>query len=211
MFTGIIEEIGKIKSMLRGGKSVVIEVEAEKVLKDTKIGDSIATNGVCLTVTFLGDSFFRADVMPETMRRSNLGLLRPGDPVNLERALCLNSRLGGHLVAGHIDGTGRIVDVQREENALWFTVSAGADLLRYIVQKGSIAIDGVSLTIAYVDEAVFRVSVIPHTQEETTLLRKHTGDIVNLENDMIVRYVEQLMGKDNTKGLSLSFLEATGF
>ena len=190
MFTGIIEEIGKIKSMLRGGKSVVIEVEAEKVLKDTKIGDSIATNGVCLTVTFLGNSFFRADVMPETMRRSNLGLLRPGDPVNLERALCLNSRLGGHLVAGHIDGTGRIVDVQREDNALWFTVS---------------------LTIAYVDEAVFRVSVIPHTQEETTLLRKHTGDIVNLENDMIVRYVEKLMGKENTKGLSLSFLEANGF
>lgn len=211
MFTGIVEEIGKVKSILRGGKSVILEVEAEKVLRDTKVGDSIATNGVCLTVTFLGNSFFRADVMPETMRRSNLGLLRPGDRVNLERALCLNSRLGGHLVAGHIDGTGRIVDIQREDNALWLTISAGSDLLRYIVSKGSVAVDGVSLTIAYVDEAVFRVSVIPHTQEETTLTGKHSGEVVNLENDMIVRYVEKLIGKENRNGLSLSFLEANGF
>ena len=122
MFTGIIEEIGKIKSVKRGSKSVVLEVEARKVLTDTRIGDSIATNGVCLTVVGKGNDGFSADVMPETMNRSNLGLLKPGDPVNLERALCLNSRLGGHLVAGHVDGTGKIVSKQQDENAIWLTV-----------------------------------------------------------------------------------------
>ena len=192
MFTGIIEEIGKIKSVKRGSKSVVLEVEARKVLADTRIGDSIATNGVCLTVVGKGNDGFSADVMPETMNRSNLGLLKPGDPVNLERALCLNSRLGGHLVAGHVDGTGKI--------------------LRYIVEKGSVAIDGVSLTIAYADEQVFKVSVIPHTQEETTLVKKEIGDVVNLENDMIVKYVEKLMGQGKPKGgLTLDFLVANGF
>lgn len=210
MFTGIIEEIGKIKSITRSSRSVVLEIQAKKVLEDTKVGDSIATNGVCLTVTSLTGGGFRADVMPETMRRSNLGTLKPGDRVNLERALCLSSRLGGHIVAGHVDGTGRITDIQRDDIAVWITISADAQLLRYMIEKGSITVDGVSLTIAYVDEAVFRVSVIPHTQEETTLTGKHTGDIVNLENDMIARYVEKLMGKEN-KGLSLEFLQANGF
>ena len=144
MFTGIIEEIGKIKSVKRGSKSVVLEVEARKVLADTRIGDSIATNGVCLTVVGKGNDGFSADVMPETMNRSNLGLLKPGDPVNLERALCLNSRLGGHLVAGHVDGTGKIVSKQQDENAIWLTVGAAPEILRYIVEKGSVAIDGVS-------------------------------------------------------------------
>ena len=193
MFTGIIEEIGKIKSVKRSSKSVVLEVEARKVLADTRIGDSIATNGVCLTVVGKGNDGFSADVMPETMNRSNLGLLKPGDPVNLERALCLNSRLGGHLVAGHVDGTGKIVSKQQDE-------------------KGSVAIDGVSLTIAYADEQVFKVSVIPHTQEETTLVKKEIGDVVNLENDMIVKYVEKLMGQGKPKGgLTLDFLVANGF
>ena len=195
MFTGIIEEIGKIKSVKRGSKSVVLEVEARKVLADTRIGDSIATNGVCLTVVGKGNDGFSADVMPETMNRSNLGLLKPGDPVNLERALCLNSRLGGHLVAGHVDGTGKIVSKQQDENAIWLTVGAAPEILRYIVEKGSVAIDGVSLTIAYADEQVFKVSVIPHTQEETTLVKKEIGDVVNLENDMIVKYVDKLMGQ----------------
>ena len=198
MFTGIIEEIGKIKSVKRGSKSVVLEVEARKVLADTRIGDSIATNGVCLTVVGKGNDGFSADVMPETMNRSNLGLLKPGDPVNLERALCLNSRLGGHLVAGHVDGTGKIVSKQQDENAIWLTVGAAPEILRYIVEKGSVAIDGVSLTIAYADEQVFKVSVIPHTQEETTLVKKEIGDVVNLENDMIVKYVEKLIER-NTK------------
>lgn len=212
MFTGIIEEIGKIKSVKRGSKSVVLDVEARKVLEDTRIGDSIATNGVCLTVVGKEDGGFSADVMPETMDRSNLGLLKPGDPVNLERALCLNSRLGGHLVAGHVDGTGKIVSRQQDENAIWLTVSTTPEILRYMVEKGSVAIDGVSLTIAYVDEQVFKVSVIPHTQEETTLVKKKIGSVVNLENDMIVKYVEKLMGQGKPKGgLTLDFLMANGF
>ena len=210
MFTGIIEEIGKIKSVRRGNRSLVLEIEAVKVLKDTKVGDSISTNGVCLTVTAMGASGFSADVMPETVGRSNLGELKPGDRVNLERALCLNGRLGGHLVAGHIDGMGRIVGKMQDENAIWLTVATTPDLLRYIVEKGSIAIDGVSLTVVYVDEAVFKVSIIPHTQGETTLTGKQSGAVVNLENDMIVKYVEKLMGKEN-KGLSLEFLQANGF
>ena len=181
-------------------------------MADTRIGDSIATNGVCLTVVGKGNDGFSADVMPETMNRSNLGLLKPGDPVNLERALCLNSRLGGHLVAGHVDGTGKIVSKQQDENAIWLTVGAAPEILRYIVEKGSVAIDGVSLTIAYADEQVFKVSVIPHTQEETTLVKKEIGDVVNLENDMIVKYVEKLMGQGKPKGgLTLDFLVANGF
>lgn len=210
MFTGIIEEIGTIRGIRRGNRSVVLEVGAAKVLEDTKVGDSIATNGVCLTVTTMGNGGFTADVMPETMERSNLGGLKPGDRVNLERALCLNSRLGGHLVAGHIDGTGRIADRVKDENAVWLTVRAAPEILRYVVDKGSVAIDGVSLTVAYVDEAVFKVSVIPHTQEETTLTGKRAGEVVNLENDMIVKYVEKLM-KQPQKGLSLDFLQANGF
>jgi len=210
MFTGIIEEIGKIKTVMRGARSVVVEVEAAVVTEGTKVGDSIATNGVCLTVTALTGNGFRADVMPETMERSNLGLLRPGDRVNLERALCLNSRIGGHLVAGHVDGTGRIVGMDRDDTAIWITVSAPERILRYVIEKGSVAVDGVSLTVAYVDGEVFKVSVIPHTQEETTLTKKRTGDVVNLENDMIARYVEKFAGKKR-EGLSVGFLMENGF
>lgn len=212
MFTGIIEEIGKIKNVRRGNRSMVLEIAAARVLEDTKVGDSIATNGVCLTVTAMKNDWFSADVMPETVERSNLGNLRAGDPVNLERALSLSTRLGGHMVAGHIDGTGRIVAKERDENAVWITIGTTPDILKYIVEKGSVAIDGVSLTIAWVDEAVFRVSVIPHTQDATTLTSKHTGDIVNLENDMIVKYVEKLMESNAApKGISLDFLQANGF
>ncbi len=212
MFTGIIEEIGKIKSVRRGSQSVVLEIEAQKILEDTRIGDSIATNGVCLTVVSKETASFAADVMPETMNRTNLGSLRPGDRVNLERALCLNSRLGGHLVAGHVDGTGEIIDKWADDNAVWLTVEAEPDILRYIVEKGSVAIDGVSLTVAYVDERVFKVSIIPHTQEETTLVKKRQGERVNLENDMIVKYVEKLMKpQQKQSGLTLDFLQAHGF
>lgn len=212
MFTGIIEEIGKIKAVRRGTRSIVLEVEAVKVLEGTRIGDSIATNGVCLTVTALGNGCFSADVMPETMSRSNLGLLKPGDRVNLERALCLNSRLGGHIVAGHVDGTGRIVGKEQDENAIWITVAASPEVLRYMIEKGSVAIDGVSLTVAHVGEEVFKVSVIPHTQEETVLVSKRPGELVNLENDMIAKYVEKLTGGGRkTQGLSLEFLQENGF
>lgn len=212
MFTGIIEEIGIIKSVRRGSKSAELEVSAVKVLEDTRIGDSIATNGVCLTVTAMRNGAFLAHVMPETMSRSNLGRLKAGDRVNLERALSLNSRLGGHLVAGHVDGVGRITGRAEDENAIWITVSAAPEILRYIIEKGSVTIDGVSLTVACVDEMVFKVSVIPHTQEETTLSSKNIGDQVNLENDMIAKYVEKLMSTGKKEGgLSLEFLQANGF
>lgn len=215
MFTGIIEEIGKIKAIRHGSRSVVLDIEATKVLEDTRVGDSIATNGVCLTVTAMGSSVFSADVMPETMSRSNLGSLKPGDQVNLERALCLNSRLGGHLVAGHIDGIGRITGRIQDENAIWVTVTTSPEILRYVIEKGSVTIDGVSLTIAYVDEVVFKVSIIPHTQEETTLTGKRIGEVVNLENDMIAKYVEKLMmpkqAEEKGGGLSLEFLRENGF
>lgn len=210
MFTGIIEEVGKVGSIMRSSRSVVLEIEASRVMEGTNVGDSIATNGVCLTVTEKTGKGFRADVMPETMHRSNLGLLRPGDAVNLERALCLNARLGGHLVAGHVDGTGRILSLERDDTAIWIAIGAPESILRYVIEKGSIAIDGVSLTVAYVGETMFKVSVIPHTQQETTLTKKKTGDTVNLENDMIARYVEKLTGAQR-RGLSVEFLKEHGF
>ena len=212
MFTGIIEEIGKIKAIRQGSRSVVLEIEATKVLEDTRVGDSIATNGVCLTVIAMGHGYFSADVMPETMSRTSLGGLKPGDRVNLERALCLNSRLGGHIVAGHVDGVGRIRDKVQDEIAIWLTIAASPEILHYVIEKGSVAVDGVSLTVAYVDETVFKVSVIPHTQEETTLTTKRIGEIVNLENDLIGKYVEKLMQPGNIRnGLTLDFLQANGF
>lgn len=215
MFTGIIEEIGTIKGIKRGNRSVVLEVKAKKVLEDLKVGDSIATNGVCLTVISFSGGSFCADVMPETMQRSNLGELRAGSPVNLERALTLNGRLGGHIVSGHVDGMGQIVGKEKDENAIWITIATSADLLRYIVDKGSITIDGISLTVVAVTDSEFTVSIIPHTQDETTLVKKQVGDNVNLENDVIAKYVEKLMRPaapaEPKGGLTLDFLLANGF
>ena len=206
MFTGIIEEIGTIRGIKRGNRSVVLEVQAKKVLEDLHVGDSIATNGVCLTVISFANGSFCVDVMPETMSRSNLGELHVGDRVNLERALTLNGRLGGHIVSGHVDGLGKIVGRERDENAIWITISAPAELLRYIVDKGSITIDGISLTVVAVTDTGFTVSIIPHTQDETTL---------NLENDVIAKYVEKLMRPaapvEPKGGLTLDFLLANGF
>ena len=195
MFTGIIEEIGHVKSLHRGAKSFTLEVEADVVMQGTQVGDSIATNGVCLTVTSLTGHGFTADVMPETVQRTALGELKAGSPVNLERALSLQTRLGGHIVSGHIDGTGRIADRRQDDNALWLTVECDSRLLRYIIEKGSITIQGVSLTVARVDERSFAVSLIPHTQAATTLHAARVGDLVNLENDIIAKYVEKLLGK----------------
>ena len=193
----------------------MLEVQAKKVLEDLKVGDSIATNGVCLTVTSFTGSVFCADVMPETMQRSNLGELRAGDRVNLERALTLNGRLGGHIVSGHIDGTGKIVGREKDENAIWISVATSGELLRYIVDKGSITIDGISLTVVSVNDAGFTVSIIPHTQDETTLVKKKIGDTVNLENDVIAKYVEKLMRpaepSEPKGGMTLDFLLANGF
>ena len=192
MFTGIIEEIGTVRRIERGASGARLTIAAKTVLEGTKLGDSIATNGVCLTVVSLTSDSFSADVMAESLRRSNLGALQTGSPVNLERAMPLNGRFGGHIVSGHIDGTGTIASQKREDNAVWVTVRTAASLLRYIVEKGSIAIDGVSLTVAAVDESSFVVSIIPHTGAQTILLDKKPGETVNLECDVIGKYVEKL-------------------
>ena len=193
MFTGIVEEKGTVGHISLAGISGSIAIKARKVLEGTRIGDSIAVNGVCLTVVSLRPDGFTADVMAETIRRTSLGSCQPGDPVNLERAMAADGRFGGHIVAGHIDGVGTIRSAVPEGNAVWITIEAPPQILRYIVEKGSIAIDGISLTVAYVDESVFKVSVIPHTAAETTLLSKKAGDIVNLENDIVGKYIEKLM------------------
>ena len=191
MFTGIIEEVGTIRSIGIGGTSGQLAIRAKKVLEGTKIGDSIAVNGICLTVTTLQSDGFTADIMAETVRRSALAGARSGDAVNLERAMAADGRFGGHMVAGHIDGTGVIESLVREENAVWVTISAAPAILHYIVEKGSIAIDGISLTVARVSESDFAVSVIPHTGEETTLLGRRAGDVVNLETDIVGKYIEK--------------------
>lgn len=194
MFTGIVEEIGEIKNIKHGSKSAVLTIKGSVVTKDSKVGDSIAVNGVCLTATSIMGDIFTADVMAETMRRSSLGDLKQGSKVNLERAMLCNGRFGGHIVSGHIDGTGTIRNLEKEDNAVWVTIAASPHILKYIVEKGSIAIDGISLTVAYVDSEVFKVSIIPHTAIETTLLTKNKGDTVNLENDIVGKYVEKLLG-----------------
>lgn len=196
MFTGIIEEIGTVKSITRGAKSFSLEIEAKTVLEDTLLGDSIATNGVCLTVTNINGNTFTADVMPETVSRTSLSQLQKGSKVNLERALTLQKRLGGHIVSGHVDGTGRISRMYNDDNALWVWIDCADSIMRYIVEKGSITIQGISLTVAKVQTGSFAVSLIPHTQEATTLHSAKVGDIVNLENDVIAKYVERLMQSD---------------
>lgn len=197
MFTGIVEEVGTIQSIKRGRKSSVLKIKGQEVLQGTRIGDSISTNGICLTVTKVGNDFFEADVMSESLNRTNIGELVPGSYVNLERALSLATRLGGHIVSGHIDGTGKIRNLKRDDNAVWITIETAPELLRYIIEKGSIAIDGVSLTVVTVNDQFFKVSIIPHTGEETILLQKKMGDTVNLECDMIGKYVEKLLGLDS--------------
>ena len=192
MFTGIIEEKGIVKSAGKGK----ISVSASKVLEGTKLGDSIAVNGVCLTVTELSSSYFSADVMNETLSRSNLGSLTKGSAVNLERAMASDGRFGGHIVSGHIDGTGIIDSMKNDGNSVWVYISCPDSILNLIIEKGSVAIDGISLTVAKVLENSFAVSVIPHTGHETTLLDKKAGDKVNLENDVIGKYVKRLMKTD---------------
>ena len=217
MFTGIIEEVGIIKEVKRGVKSSKLIIKANKVLEKTRVGDSICTNGVCLTVTNVKGNSFEADVMAETLRRSNLGLLDIGNKVNLERALNLESRLGGHIVSGHIDGIGQIISLEKEDNAIWVTLKAASEILRYVVLKGSITIDGISLTVAYVDEIIFKVSIIPHTAQETTLVNKSIGETVNLECDVISKYVEKFMGLGSKEeynpntSISEEFLRENGF
>lgn len=218
MFTGIVEEIGSIKGISKGANSAVLTLSAKKVLEDVSLGDSIAVNGVCLTVTSYRQGEFTVDVMHETMDRSSLSSLKAGSKVNLERAMIANGRFGGHIVSGHIDGTGKIVSVKKDDNAVWYQISADKKILKYIIENGSITIDGISLTVAKVTDRDFSVSIIPHTLENTILAYKSEGHIVNLENDCIAKYVEKLMNfgnldskQENKHEITREFLLKNGF
>ncbi len=216
IFTGIIEELGVVKSIAINGASGCITIKAQKVLEGTKLGDSIAVNGTCLTVTSINSDGFSADVMAETVRRTSLSQVGKGDMVNLERAMILNGRFGGHIVSGHIDGTGTITKYTKEENAIWVTIKAPDEILDLIVEKGSICIDGISLTVATVSDRDFQVSIIPHTAKETTLIHKKVGSLVNLENDIVGKYIKKLMENKQEEqakkasGLTMEMLEEYG-
>ncbi len=191
-----------------------LAVECSDILDGTLIGDSISVNGVCLTVTAIKGNCFNADVMPETVRATNLKALKPGDAVNLERALSPMRRFGGHIVSGHIDGTGTICEMIKEDNAVWITIEAGSEILKYIIHKGSIAVDGISLTVQYVDDRVFKIAIIPHTRDYTTLPERKVGYNANLECDIIGKYIEKLINREskNTKsGVTLEYLLENGF
>lgn len=216
MFTGIIEEIGTIRSITPAAHSAQLTIQGDTIFSDLALGDSVAVNGVCLTAAALTGDTFTADVMHETMNRSSLGSLKPGSLVNLERAMAANGRFGGHIVSGHIDGTGTITQIRKDDNAIWYTIHAGSDLMRYIVEKGSVAIDGISLTVAEVTASSFCVSIIPHTAKETILGMRKTGETVNLENDIIGKYVEKLIQPqadtaEPAGGITLEMLQNAGF
>ena len=216
MFTGIIEEIGKVKAIVRHANSIKLTIAVEKILEDMHVGDSICTNGVCLTVTTFDDSSYTADVMPETMNRTNFKDLRINDLVNCEPAMPANGRFGGHIVSGHIDGVGVISTMTDDDKAIRVKIETRPEILRYIVEKGSIAIDGISLTVTDVSSFDFGVSIIQHTQDETTLTKKKIGDTVNLENDIVGKYVEKLMqpapSEDSTSSpITMEFLAQYGF
>lgn len=212
MFTGIIEEIGTVKRL----EPDKIHIRAKTVLEGTKIGDSIAVNGVCLTVINKTESSFTADVMPETLNRSSLGKLKIGSGVNLERAMAADGRFGGHIVSGHIDGMGTIQKMRNDGNAVRYQIAADRLIMRGIVEKGSVAIDGISLTVSAVEKDWFEISMIPHTWKETILKDKRVGETVNLENDIVGKYVERLLGfepeeeKKQSK-LTKEFLLRAGF
>lgn len=216
IFTGIIEELGVVKSIAINGASGCITIKVKKVLEGTQLGDSIAVNGTCLTVTSINSDGFSADVMAETVKRTSLSQVGKGDLVNLERAMILNGRFGGHIVSGHIDGTGTITKYTKEENAIWVTIKAPDEILDLIVEKGSICIDGISLTVATVSDQDFQVSIIPHTAKETTLIHKKVGSLVNLENDIVGKYIKKLMENNQEEqakkasGLTMEMLEEYG-
>lgn len=213
MFTGIIEEIGTVERIVRGGKSLQLAIAAKKVLEDVQLGDSISVSGVCLTVTTFTKTHFTADVMPETFKSTALAALTPGSRVNLERAMAANGRFGGHFVSGHVDGVGHIVSKKREENALYVTVSYPEELGRYFLYKGSIALDGTSLTLFGVTDDGVTVSLIPHTQDETILAAKGVGDPVNIECDMLAKYVGNMLEKKEApkRGVTMDLLKENGY
>ncbi|MCJ1972369.1 riboflavin synthase [Lactococcus piscium] len=193
MFTGIVEEVGKVIGMKHGLKSVNLTVSASLIFSDLGIGDSVSTNGVCLTVTHISGNTFTADVAHESLNRSTLGALKLQSSVNLERAMSACGRFGGHIVSGHIDGSGVIQAVKADDIAIWYTIATSSRIMAYIVEKGSITIDGISLTVATVTDKTFSVSVIPHTASQTALRDRKVGDTVNLENDIVGKYIEKLM------------------
>lgn len=217
MFTGIIEELGQVNSLVKGANSARLTIQANEVMAGTKLGDSIAVNGVCLTVTEMKSRSFVADVMAETLAKTNLGLLQSGERVNLERAMTLGGRLGGHLVSGHIDGVGTILSQEKVDIAVITKIAAPAPVLRYIIRKGSVAIDGISLTVVDLKEDSFTVSLIPHTAKLTTLGFKKPGDRINLEGDLIGKYIERLVSlptagnEKKPSGISAQWLAEKGF
>lgn len=206
MFTGIVEEIGTVLSC-----NNPLKIKAAKVTKDVHLGDSIAVNGTCLTVTAFTRDSITLDVMNETYKRTNLNQLKAGSKVNLERAMPANGRFGGHIVSGHIDGTGILTNISNDGIAKWLTITTSSDILNYIILKGSVALDGVSLTVAYIDDKCFKVSIIPHTQEETTLLSKTVGAEINIENDIIAKYIEKFVKHKNESSITMDFLSENGF
>ncbi len=193
MFTGIIEELGTVISLKRGSQSAVLTMQGKKIFDDLALGDSVAVNGVCLTVKSINRNIFQADVMNETFHRSSLGELKRGAKVNLERAMAANGRFGGHMVAGHVDAVGEITDICQDDNAIWFTIYVPQSVMKYCIEKGSIALDGISLTIAEITGDTISVSMIPHTIENTNFGLKKPGDVVNLENDMVGKYIDKLL------------------
>ena len=217
MFTGIVEEMGVIRSIRKGAGSAVLEILAKVVLEDIHLGDSIAVNGVCLTVTSFTATSFTADVMHETLNRSSLATLRPGNRVNLERAMAANGRFGGHIVSGHVDGVGTVLQTRKDDNAIWYTIGASPQVLRFIVEKGSVTVDGISLTVASVSDTDFSISAIPHTVAVTILRDRSVGDLVNLETDIIGKYVEKFLSPQavpiwqSSSGITRDFLSRYGY
>ena len=213
MFTGIIEEIGVVSEIKRTGQGAVLTVNASDVLTDSEVGDSIAIDGVCLTMTRADSTSFTADISAETLRRTTLGDLSRGDAVNLERSLQLNSRLGGHIVLGHVDDVGAISGWEDEGDSSMMRVAASPDVMRYVVFKGSICVDGISLTIANLFETEFEIALIPHTKQVTTIGEKRVGDRVNIEVDLLGRYVERLLAApaNRSSSIDLAFLKSHGY
>lgn len=221
MFTGIVEEIGRVKSILRKNGSYEITIECEKVLAGTKLGDSIATNGICLTATEIGSNFFKADVMPESVRNTSISEIKAKDTVNLERAMPVGGRFDGHIVQGHIDGVGKIANIIESGGNVEYLIEADSEIISQVVYKGSIALDGISLTVSGVEEKTFKVSIIPTTIRETALSSKCKGSLVNIETDIVGRYIRKFLeplspslntgsNKEESK-ISLEFLAENGF
>ncbi|WP_338749106.1 riboflavin synthase [Bacillus sp. FJAT-52991] len=214
MFTGIVEEIGTVESVKAGAQSLELAIKAKTMLEDVKLGDSIAVNGVCLTVTSFTSQQFTADVMPETFHATSLRVLTRGSTVNLERAIAANGRFGGHFVSGHIDGVGTIISKKRVENALYIEIEYPEEFAHYFLHRGSVALDGTSLTIFAVDNKKLTISLIPHTQEETILAEKNIGDPVNIECDLLAKYIERMLHQkkeEKTSTITMDLLEKHGF